>query len=53
MPSPDPYYRKKIGSLMNTNQFAKMQIMLQPLNESERMQVLYEQLKLEKEADEE
>lgn len=45
-------YTQQIGTLLNTKQFRKLQTMLEPLNEIERLHVLYNQLKLEIEADE-
>lgn len=48
---PPTEYTQMIG-IVNTNQFAKMQIMMQPLNELERMEILYNQLKLEIEMEE-
>lgn len=43
-------YTKQIG-ILNTKQFKKLQEMLIPLNEMERMEILYNQLKVEIEHD--
>jgi len=50
MKKPQPTYRQSIGPL-DSKQFGKMQTLLEPLNELQRMHVLYNLLKLMKEMD--